>query len=70
MDLRSSAIYIVFSRLQSIRTSGLVLLETILFGALLLYFPVSFCSHHNSRRDNHSHLPPYVRCPHAELRNT
>lgn len=27
---------------QSIRTSGLILLEAILFGALLLYFPVSF----------------------------
>lgn len=26
---------------QSIRASGLVLLETILFGSLLLYFPVS-----------------------------
>lgn len=33
---------------QSIRTSGLVLLETILVGALLLYFPVS--------------LPPDTHC--------
>lgn len=40
---------------QSVRTSGLVLLEAILFGALLLYFPVSPSSHHNDsrRHDNH-----------------
>lgn len=33
------------SHQQRIRTSGLILLEAILFGALLLYFPVSRCSH-------------------------
>lgn len=31
------------SHQQRIRTSGLILLEAILFGALLLYFPVSRC---------------------------
>ena len=34
----------LFPHKQSIRTSGLILLEAILCGALLLYFPVSLCS--------------------------
>jgi len=38
---------VLFDVFQSIRASGLILLEAIMFGALLLYFPVSFndCSH-------------------------
>lgn len=33
---------LLFDVFQSIRASGLILLEAIMFGALLLYFPVSF----------------------------
>lgn len=33
---------------QSIRTSGFILLEALLFGALLLYFPVSRAHFHSS----------------------
>lgn len=36
---------VLFDVFQSIRASGLILLEAIMFGALLLYFPVSFNDH-------------------------
>uniref|UniRef100_A0A669CZ24 G protein-coupled receptor 158 n=1 Tax=Oreochromis niloticus TaxID=8128 RepID=A0A669CZ24_ORENI len=40
LDLASMVVVYHFRRNKSIRTSGLILLEAILFGALLLYFPV------------------------------
>ncbi|XP_012723776.2 probable G-protein coupled receptor 158 [Fundulus heteroclitus] len=40
LDLGSMLVVYHFRRNKSIRTSGLILLEAILFGALLLYFPV------------------------------
>ncbi|XP_014859931.1 PREDICTED: probable G-protein coupled receptor 158 [Poecilia mexicana] len=40
LDLASMLVVYHFRRNKSIRTSGLILLEAILFGALLLYFPV------------------------------
>ncbi|XP_078056390.1 G protein-coupled receptor 158a [Mustelus asterias] len=40
MDFIAMLVVYHFRRCKSIRASGLVLLETILFGALLLYFPV------------------------------
>ncbi|XP_067855160.1 metabotropic glycine receptor [Heptranchias perlo] len=40
LDFIAMLVVYQFRRCKSIRASGLVLLETILFGALLLYFPV------------------------------
>ncbi|KAJ4936953.1 hypothetical protein JOQ06_001537, partial [Pogonophryne albipinna] len=40
LDLAGMVVIYHFRRMKSIRTSGLILLEAILFGALLLYFPV------------------------------
>ncbi|XP_038134794.1 probable G-protein coupled receptor 158 [Cyprinodon tularosa] len=40
LDLASMLLVYRFRRNKSIRTSGLILLEAILFGVLLLYFPV------------------------------
>ncbi|XP_010769295.1 probable G-protein coupled receptor 158, partial [Notothenia coriiceps] len=39
LDLAGMVVIYHFRRMKSIRTSGLILLEAILFGALLLYFP-------------------------------
>uniref|UniRef100_A0A3Q3INU6 G-protein coupled receptors family 3 profile domain-containing protein n=1 Tax=Monopterus albus TaxID=43700 RepID=A0A3Q3INU6_MONAL len=46
LDLASMMVVYHFRRNKSIRTSGLILLEAILFGALLLYFPVMILYFH------------------------
>ncbi|KAL7874003.1 hypothetical protein SRHO_G00049730 [Serrasalmus rhombeus] len=48
LDFISMVLVYHFRRNKSIRASGLVLLEAILFGALLLYFPFS-CEHLTAR---------------------
>uniref|UniRef100_A0A3Q3MHZ9 Probable G-protein coupled receptor 158 n=1 Tax=Mastacembelus armatus TaxID=205130 RepID=A0A3Q3MHZ9_9TELE len=48
LDLASMVLVYHFRRNKSIRTSGLILLEAILSGALLLYFPVMILYFHPS----------------------
>uniref|UniRef100_A0A3Q2XBK7 G protein-coupled receptor 158 n=1 Tax=Hippocampus comes TaxID=109280 RepID=A0A3Q2XBK7_HIPCM len=48
LDLASMVAVYHFRRSKSIRTSGFILLETLLFGALLLYFPVMILYFHPS----------------------
>uniref|UniRef100_A0A7N6BXV8 G-protein coupled receptors family 3 profile domain-containing protein n=1 Tax=Anabas testudineus TaxID=64144 RepID=A0A7N6BXV8_ANATE len=48
LDLAGMVVVYHFRRNKSIRTSGLILLEAILFGALLLYFPVMILYFHPS----------------------
>ncbi|XP_061551146.1 metabotropic glycine receptor isoform X2 [Phycodurus eques] len=48
LDLASMVALYHFRRSKSIRTSGFILLEAILFGALLLYFPVMILYFHPS----------------------
>uniref|UniRef100_UPI003AAA44EA metabotropic glycine receptor n=1 Tax=Centroberyx gerrardi TaxID=166262 RepID=UPI003AAA44EA len=48
LDLASMVVVYHFRRNKRIRTSGLILLEAILFGALLLYFPVMILYFHPS----------------------
>ncbi|XP_051944054.1 probable G-protein coupled receptor 158 [Hippocampus zosterae] len=48
LDLASMLAVYHFRRSKSIRTSGFILLETLLFGALLLYFPVMILYFHPS----------------------
>ncbi|KAK5859609.1 hypothetical protein PBY51_021154 [Eleginops maclovinus] len=48
LDLAAMVVVYHFRRMKSIRTSGLILLEAILLGALLLYFPVMILFFHPS----------------------